>query len=48
MALTEDRAMTSIATETNVSANMVQRQLNAFDEYFRHNFNYLPLHLAFD
>lgn len=48
MALTEDRAMTSIATETNVSANTVQRQLNAFDEYFRHNFNYLPLHLAFD
>ncbi len=48
MALTEDRAMTSIATETNISANTVQRQLNAFDEYFRHNFNYLPLRLAFD
>lgn len=47
-ALTEDRSMTSIARENNVSVNTVQRVLGGCSHRFITGFEYLPAHLAFD
>lgn len=48
-ALTEDRSMTSIATENNISVNTVQRQLERFESKFiDEDLDELPEHLAFD
>ena len=47
-ALTEDRSMTSIARENNLSVNTVQRVLASCSHRFIDNYNYLPEHLAFD
>lgn len=47
-ALTEDRSMTSIARENNVSINTVQRVLASCSHRFLDSYNYLPEHLAFD
>lgn len=47
-ALTEDRSMTSIAREHNVSVNTVQRVLESCSSKFHHDFDHLPEHLAFD
>ena len=47
-ALTEDRSMTSIAREHNVSINTVQRVLEACSSKFYDDFDHLPEHLAFD
>lgn len=47
-ALTEDRSMTSIAREQNVSVNTVQRVLESYSSKFYEEFDRLPEHLAFD
>ena len=47
-ALTEDRSMTSIARENNVSVNTVQRVLGSCSHQFSSSYDYLPEHLAFD
>ena len=47
-ALTEDRSMTSIAREHNVSVNTVQRVLESCSSKFYDDFDHLPKHLAFD
>ena len=47
-ALTEDRSMTSIAREHNLSVNTVQRILESFSSRFYNDFERLPEHLAFD
>lgn len=47
-ALTEDRSMTSIAREHNVSVNTVQRVLASCSHRFLDGFDHLPEHLAFD
>ncbi|NAS34404.1 ISL3 family transposase [Lactobacillus helveticus] len=47
-ALTEDRSMTSIASENNVSINTVQRVLGNCSHRFIDSYEYLPAHLAFD
>lgn len=47
-ALTEDRSMTSIARENNVSINTVQRVLGRCSHRFLDDYDYLPEHLAFD
>ncbi|AFR22249.1 transposase [Lactobacillus helveticus R0052] len=47
-ALTEDRSMTSIASENNVSVNTVQRVLGSCSHRFLDSYEYLPAHLAFD
>ena len=47
-ALTEDRSMTSIAREHNVSVNTVQRVLESCSSKFYDDFDRLPEHLAFD
>ena len=47
-ALTEDRSMTSIAREYNVSVNTVQRVLASCSHRFIDGYDYLPEHLAFD
>ena len=47
-ALTEDRSMTSIARENNVSVNTVQRVLGSCSHQFNSSYDYLPEHLAFD
>jgi transposase len=47
-ALTEDRSMTSIARENNLSVNTVQGVLASCSHRFTDNYNYLPEHLAFD
>ncbi len=47
-ALTEDRSMTSIAREHNLSVNTVQRVLESCSSRFYDDFDYLPEHLAFD
>ena len=47
-ALTEDRSMTSIAREQNVSVNTVQRVLESCSSKFYDEFDRLPEHLAFD
>lgn len=47
-ALTEDRSMTSIAREHNLSVNTVQRVLESCSSNFYDNFECLPEHLAFD
>lgn len=47
-ALTEDRSMTSIARENNVSVNTVQRVLGGCSHRFVASYDYLPAHLAFD
>lgn len=47
-ALTEDRSMTSIARENNVSVNTVQRVLASCSHRFIDSYEYLPAHLAFD
>ena len=47
-ALTEDRSMTSIARENNVSVNTVQRVLSSCSHRFLDSYDYLPAHLAFD
>ncbi|KRL23787.1 transposase [Lactobacillus kefiranofaciens subsp. kefirgranum DSM 10550 = JCM 8572] len=47
-ALTEDRSMTSIARENNVSINTVQRVLGNCSHRFIDSYEYLPAHLAFD
>lgn len=47
-ALTEDRSMTSIARENNVSVNTVSRVLARFDTPFHFGYANLPKHLAFD
>lgn len=47
-ALTEDRSMTSIAREHNLSVNTVQRVLAACSFKFHDNLDHLPEHLAFD
>lgn len=47
-ALTEDRSMTSIAREQNVSVNTVQRVLESSSSKFYEEFDRLPEHLAFD
>ncbi|PXZ15744.1 ISL3 family transposase, partial [Lactobacillus helveticus] len=46
-ALTEDRSMTSIARENNVSVNTVQRVLGSCSHRFLDSYEYLPAHLAF-
>lgn len=48
IALTEDRSMTSIARENNVSINTVQRVLGSCSHRFLDGYDYLPEHLAFD
>lgn len=47
-ALTEDRSMTSIARENNVSINTVQRVLGNCSHRFIDSYEYLPARLAFD
>ena len=47
-ALTEDRSMTSIAREHNVSVNTVQGVLESCSSKFYDDFDRLPEHLAFD
>ena len=47
-ALTEDRSMTSIAREHNLSVNTVQRVLESCSSKFYDDFDSLPEHLAFD
>ena len=47
-ALTEDRSMTSIARENNVSVNTVQRVLASCSHRFLDGYDYLPEHLAID
>ena len=47
-ALTEDRSMTSIAREHNLSVNTVQRVLESCSSRFYDDFDYPPEHLAFD
>ena len=47
-ALTEDRSMTSIAREHNLSVNTVQRVLEACSSKFYDDLDQLPEHLAFD
>lgn len=47
-ALTEDRSMTSIAREHNISVNTVERVLKNCSSNFYDNFERLPEHLAFD
>ena len=47
-ALTEDRSMTSIARENNISINTVQRVLGNCSHRFIDSHEYLPAHLAFD
>ncbi|WP_212781461.1 ISL3 family transposase, partial [Lactobacillus corticis] len=47
-ALTEDRSMTSIAREHNVSVNTVQRVLASCSHNFHSDWDSLPKHLAFD
>lgn len=47
-ALTEDRSMTSIARENNISASTVCRLLAIFDMPFHQDYDDLPEHLAFD
>ena len=47
-ALTEDRSMTSIAREHNLSVNTVQRVLESCSSKFYDSFDQLPKHLAFD
>ncbi|GFP07734.1 hypothetical protein LHEJCM1005_20260 [Lactobacillus helveticus] len=47
-ALTEDRSMTSIVSENNVSVNTVQRVLGSCSHRFLDSHEYLPAHLAFD
>ena len=47
-AITEDRLMTSIAREHNVSVNTVQRILESCSSKFYDDFDHLPKHLAFD
>ena len=47
-ALTEDRSMTSIAREHNLSVNTVQRVLESCSSRFYDDFDCLPEHLAFD
>lgn len=47
-ALTEDRSMTSIAREHNVSVNTVQRVLESCSSKFYDDFDRLSEHLAFD
>lgn len=47
-ALTEDRSMTSIARENNISINTVQRVLDNYSHRFIDSYEYLPAHLAFD
>lgn len=47
-ALTEDRSMTSIAREHNLSVNTVQRILSSCSHKFLDSYDYLPEHLAFD
>lgn len=47
-ALTEDRCMTSIARENNVSANTVSRVMTQFSTPFHFGLAKLPEHLAFD
>ena len=45
-ALTEDRSMTSIARENNISINTVQRVLGNCSHRFIDSYEYLPAHLA--
>lgn len=47
-ALTEDRSMTSIAREHNLSVNTVQRVLESCSSKFYDDLDQLPEHLAFD
>ena len=47
-ALTENRSMTSIAREHNLSVNTVQRVLESCSSKFYDHFERLPEHLAFD
>lgn len=47
-ALTEDRCMTSIARENNISANTVSRVMTQFSTPFHFGLARLPEHLAFD
>lgn len=47
-ALTEDRSMTSIAREHNLSVNTVQWILESCSAKFYDDFDHLPDHLAFD
>lgn len=47
-ALTEDRSMTSIAREHNLSINTVQRVLKRHSHRFISGYDDLPEHLAFD
>ena len=41
-ALTEDRSMTSIARENNISINTVQRVLGNYSHRFIDSYEYLP------
>ena len=47
-ALTEDRSMTSITREHNLSVNTVQRVLTSCFAKFYDDFHRLPEHFAFD
>ncbi len=47
-ALTEDRSMTSIAREHNLSVNTVQRVLESCSSKFYDDLDHFPEHLAFD
>lgn len=47
-ALTEDRSLTSIAREHNLSVNTVLRILSSCSSRFHDDYDYLPEHLAFD
>lgn len=48
VSLTEDRCMTSIAQENNISANTVSRVMAQFNTPFHFGLARLPEHLAFD
>lgn len=48
MHLQDDRTQKSIALDNNVSPSTVCRYLDKYDDLFRRNYNYLPVHLAID
>ena len=48
MSLQDDRTQASIAIDAGISASTVCRYLDNYDDLFRRNLNYLPVHLAMD
>lgn len=48
MNLQDDRTQASIAIDAGVSSSTICRYLDNYDDLFRRNLNYLPVHLAMD